>query len=153
MDSYEFLLIEAEKRNLIVKELPLRGNDGRIKGKRIAINQTLTTPEKLCTLEEEIAHFDLNAGVILDQWQTSNRKQEHKARMLAVTRRVGLWDIVGALRKGYHSLAEIAEYMGITEGFLAAAIDGYRKKYGLYVRVGNDTLLLEPTVALLSQIQ
>jgi len=152
LDSYESLLIEAEKRNLIVKELPLMGNDGRIKGKRIAIKQTLTTSEKLCTLEEEIAHFDLNAGIMLDQSQTTNRKQERKARMLAITRRVGLWDIVCALRKGYHSLAEIAEYMGVTEEFLAAAVDGYRKKYGLYVGIGNDTLLLEPTVALLSQI-
>lgn len=153
MDSYEYLLIEAENRGLIVKELPLRGDNGRIKGRRVAIQNSLTTTEKACTLEEEIAHFDVNTGVILDQAYADNRRQEHKARMLAITRRVGLWNLADALRNGYHTLSEIAEHMDITEEFLIAAIEGYRQKYGLYVCIGDDTLVLEPTVALLSQAQ
>lgn len=35
--TYEELLIEADSEGLIVREKPLAGSDGRIKGKRIAI--------------------------------------------------------------------------------------------------------------------
>ena len=34
--TYEELLIEADSEGLIVREKPLAGSDGRIKGKRIA---------------------------------------------------------------------------------------------------------------------
>ena len=41
----------------------------------------------------------------------------------------------------------------MTEEFLCAAIEGYRQKYGQYVRVSEDVLLLEPTVGLLSMME
>ena len=53
--DYETLLIEAEGRDLIVKEKPLQGSQGRIKGNRIAIKGSMTATEKACILEEEIA--------------------------------------------------------------------------------------------------
>lgn len=51
--TYEALLMEADSRNLIVKEKPLRAHAGRIKGNRIAIKMDMTTTEKSCVL----AHY------------------------------------------------------------------------------------------------
>ena len=125
--DYETLLIEAEGRDLIVKEKPLQGSKGRIKGKRIAIKDSMTATEKACILEEEIAHFDLTVGRIIDQSSAGNRKQEQKARMLAITRRVGLNRLADALRQGYRSRTDIADYLDVTEEFLDAAIEGSRQ--------------------------
>lgn len=153
MDSYEALLIEAENHDYIVKEAPLHGSyKGRIKGKRIAIEQTLTSTEKACILAEELAHGEITVGNILDQSQVDNRRQEQKTRTLAVIRRVQLRCLAEALRKGCRSTFEIAKYMDVTEEFLIDAIAVFRRKYGLYAQVDDDILLLEPTVALLSQI-
>ncbi len=103
-----------------------------------------------CVLEEEIAHHDLTAGNIIYMESAQNRRQERKARMLAAHRRADLHMIAAALRRGLRSQEEIADYLGVTEEFLCMAIEGYRQKYGQYVRVGDDILLLEPTVGLLS---
>ena len=43
MNSYEILLSEASEYGLIVKEKPLKYNNGRIKGSRVAIRQDLST--------------------------------------------------------------------------------------------------------------
>ncbi len=64
--------------------------------------------------------------------------------------RADLRMIAAALRRGLRSQEEIADFLCVTEEFLCAAIEGYRQKYGQYVRVGDDILLLEPTVGLLS---
>lgn len=149
--NYEALLIEAEGRDLIVKEKPLQGSRGRIKGNRIAIRESMTTVEKACVLEEEIAHHDLTVGRIIDQSVVENRKQEHRARMLAYYRRCNPNVIADALRAGHRSLTDIAEHIEVTEEFLVDAIEGYRQKYGLAVQVGEDLLMLEP-VALLRKI-
>ena len=83
MNTYEYLLTEAENEKLIVKELPLRGYDGRIKGNRGAISQNLTDTQKTCVLAEELGHHYTPVGTILDQSDDGNRKQELKARLWA----------------------------------------------------------------------
>ena len=47
--TYEELLIEADSEGLIVREKPLVGSDGRIKGKRIAIRKNIPTLAKKAT--------------------------------------------------------------------------------------------------------
>ena len=106
-----------------------------------------------CVLEEEIAHHDLTDGNIIYIESVQNRRQERKARMLAAQRRADLHMIADALRRGGRTQAEIADYLGVTEDFLCAAIEGYRQKHGQYVRIGDDILLLEPTVGLLSMTE
>ncbi len=55
--TYDELLEEASNYELIVKEKPLQGNKGRIKGNIIAIKKDIpTTKEKACVLAEELAH-------------------------------------------------------------------------------------------------
>lgn len=44
--DYTDLLIEADSCSLITKEKPLRANDGRIKGNRIAIKKDLPITRK-----------------------------------------------------------------------------------------------------------
>lgn len=69
------------------------------------------------------------------------------------TCRADLRMIAEALRQGFRTQEEIADYLGVTEEFLCAAIEGYRQKHGQYVRIGDDILLLEPTVGLLSMTE
>lgn len=77
----------------------------------------------------------------------------HTSASAMDTRRADLHMIAEALRHGLRTQEEIADYLGVTEEFLCAAIEGYRQKHGQYVRVGEDVLLLEPTVGLLSMTE
>ena len=52
--DYTELLIEADTNNLITKDKPLRANNGRIKGNRIAIKKDLVTIQKKCIIMKQI---------------------------------------------------------------------------------------------------
>ncbi|WP_049753812.1 hypothetical protein [Alkaliphilus oremlandii] len=71
--TYEELLKETNSSGLIVKEKPLRGYNGRIKGNRIAIKKDLTNSAKLSTLSEEVVHHFTTVGNILDQSKIGNK--------------------------------------------------------------------------------
>lgn len=145
MDSYEFLLTEASDLGLIVKEKPLKYNNGRIKGNKVAIRQDIeTTVQKTCVLAEELGHHCTSVGDILDQTDEQNRKQEFRARMWAYNELVGLMGIVRAFHHGCHSTYEIAEYLEVTEEFLNDALDAYRDKYGVYTTVDNYIIYFIP---------
>ena len=80
--SYDELLLEADNTGLVVKEKNLPVSKGRIKGKRIAIRQSIPTlTEKACELAEEIGHYHTNTYDILDQETIINRKIERAGRM------------------------------------------------------------------------
>lgn len=72
---YDDLLQEAYEEGLIVKEYPLKYNDGRLQDNRIAIRQDIsTTTEKACILAEELGHYYTATGNILNQKDAGNRK-------------------------------------------------------------------------------
>lgn len=145
MDSYEFLLAEASDLGLIVKEKPLKYNNGRIKGNRIAIRQDIeTTAQKTCVLAEELGHYYTSVGNILDQTDEQNRKQEFRARMWAYNEMVGLMGIVRAFHHGCRSTYEVAEYLEVTEEFLNDALNAYRDKCGAYTTVDNYIIYFIP---------
>lgn len=145
MDSYEFLLAEASDLGLIVKEKPLKYNNGRIKGNRIAIRQDIeTTAQKTCVLAEELGHYYTSVGNILDQTDEQNRKQEFRARMWAYNEMVGLMGIVRAFHHGCRSTYEVAEYLEVTEEFLNDALNAYRDKCGVYTTVDNYIIYFIP---------
>ena len=51
--DYEALLAESDSVGLVVKEKPLKNNNGRVKGNKIAIRQDInTSAEKACVLAE-----------------------------------------------------------------------------------------------------
>lgn len=145
LNAYEKLLLEAESKGLVVKEKPLKYNDGRIKGNKIAIRQNINTQlEKSCVLAEELGHHYTSTGNILDQTRTENIKQELKARMWAYDRQIGLIGIIKAYKYGCRNLHEMAERLDVTEEFLKDALKSYRLKYGHYVIVDNYTVYFEP---------
>ena len=150
MTSYEALLDEAHKNGLVVKEKPLKYNNGRIKGKRIAIRKDIeTTTEKACVLAEELGHHYTAVGNILDQSSDYSRKQELKGRVMAYNKMVGLRGIVDAYNNHCQNANEAAEYLGVTTEFLNEAISCYRSKYGTYATLDNYVIFFEPNLGVL----
>ena len=150
--TYEELLIEADNNNLITKEKPLPVSKGRIKGNRIAIRKGMTEAEKKCVLAEELGHHYTAVGDILDQSSAENRKQELRGRILAYNKLVGLRGIINAYNHHCQSLAESAEYLGVTEEFLNDALIYYKGKYGIYTTIDNYAIIFEPTIAVMELI-
>lgn len=143
--NYEELLNEADNEGLIVRELPLTYNDGRIKGNRIAIRKSIsTTAEKSCVLAEELGHYYTSTGNILDQSVVENRKQEQRARLWAYRKMVTLEKIMNACEAGCRNRYELAEYLDVTEEFLQEALDKYHSIYGVAVQVGDYLMMFEP---------
>lgn len=147
--DYTELLMEADANNLITKEKPLRANKGRIKGNRIAIQNTLTETEKKCVLAEELGHHYTTTGDILNQSSIENRKQEQQARTWAYNKLIGLMGIVDSYKAGCHNAAEMAEHLNVTEEFLMEALERYRNKYGTYTAIDNYVIFFEPSLGVL----
>lgn len=145
--TYDELLIESDCESLFVKEKPLSDNDGRIKGRRIAIRKDIrSAKEKSCVLAEEMGHYYMNAGNILDQNDISNRKQEYRARLWGYNKKVGLAGLISAYEHGRRSYEEVAEHLDITEEYLDTVISCYRSKYGIRTTVDNYIIYFEPAL-------
>ena len=132
-----------------VKEKNIRGNDGRINGNRIAIRRGIPETQKACVLAEELGHHYTTVGNILNQELDANRKQELHARMWAYNRMIGLSGIVKCYKAGYKTLHDMAEYMSVTENFLAEALERYRQKYGECIHFDNYAIYFEPNLQVL----
>lgn len=145
--NYEELLFEADSAGLITKEKPLRANNGRIKGSRIAIRQSLTSIEKSCVLAEELGHHFTTFGDILNQDDIGNRKQELRARLWAYNKQIGLLGIIKCFEYGCRSLSEMAEYLEVDEIFLQNALELYRHKYGICTAFNNYIIYFEPNLS------
>lgn len=153
MNSYEILLSEASENGLVVKEKPLKYNNGRIKGSRVAIRQDLSTSvEKACVLAEELGHHYTTYGNILDQSDASNRKQELRARAWAYNKQIGLLGLIRAYEHGCRNRFEIAEYLEVTEEVLEECLVYYRNKYGVCTNVDNYVVYFIPNLVIMKRI-
>lgn len=151
--NYDALLDEAYQEGLIVKEKPLKYNNGRIKGNRIAIRQDIeTNTEKTCILAEELGHHYTSVGNILDMDDIRNRKQERQARLWGYNKLIGLTGIINAFRTGCQSRHEIAELLDVTEEYLQECIDCYRDKYGVYTELDNYVIYFIPNLAVMEKV-
>lgn len=143
--NYEQLLTAADQEGLLVKEHPLTGHDGLIRGSRIAIRKDIETQaEKSCVLAEEIGHYRTSSGNILDQNKEESRKQEYRARLYGYNLKIGLTGLISAYEAGCGNLCEMAEYLDATEEYLKEAIDCYKSKYGLCTSIDNYIIYFEP---------
>lgn len=143
--NYEQLLTAADQEGLLVKEHPLTGHDGLIRGSRIAIRKDIETQaEKSCVLAEEIGHYRTSSGNILDQNKVESRKQEYRARLYGYNLKIGLAGLIRAYEAGCGNLYEMAEYLDATEEYLEEAIDCYKSKYGLCTSIDNYIIYFEP---------
>ena len=146
---YEDLLIEADSQKLLVKEKPLKYNNGRIKGNRVAIRNNMSSIEKGCTLAEELGHHYTSSGDILNLNDTSNCKQEYTARLWAYNKLVGLAGIIKCFEQHCSNRNEMAEHLNVTEEFLDEAIECYTQKYSPYVKFDNYIIYFAPNLAVL----
>ena len=152
MNLYEILLDNAYNDGMLVKEKPLQGSDGRIKGNKIAIRKDMTIPEKTCALAEELGHHETSVGNILDMTSAANRKQEHQARLWAYNKQIGLIGLVRAFEHGCQNRFEIAEYLEVTEEFLEECIECYRNKYGICKRLDNYVVYFIPRLSMMKLV-
>lgn len=147
--NYDALLAESDSAGLVVKEKPLKYNNGRIKRGKVAIRKDIPTSiEKTCILAEELGHYYTSSGDILDQQDISNRKQERRARVWAYDLLIGLSGIVKAYKHGCSNLYEMADYLEVTEEFLRDALERYRQKYGIYTTIDHHIIYFEPHLAI-----
>lgn len=148
MTGYEELLTDADKENIIVTDqFDLSGT--RLKGLycdgTIALNRDMyIESEKTCVLAEELGHHYTTVGDIMDQTDTTNRKQERRARIWAYHKLLSLDDLIDSYKCGCHNRFEIAEHLNVTEEFMVDCLKYYKEKYGLYVRKDNYLIYFEP---------
>lgn len=147
--TYDELLILADTEGLITKEKPLKANDGRIAGNRIAIRKDIeTSAEKSCVLAEELGHYYTSSGNIIDQHNVSNRKQEYKARLKGYEIKIGLSGIIDCYKRGCQSIHDMAEFLEAPETYIRDVISCYQSKYGVYVTVDNYIIYFIPQLAI-----
>lgn len=144
--TYEQLALEVYQNDV---ELFEEFMPSRLKGlyadNIIWINKLIPScVEKTCVLAEELGHHHTSAGDILDQGNTSNRKQELKARIWAYEKLVPLHEIIQAHKLQISNRYELAEFLNVTEDFLKDALNWYKSKYGLYETIDNFTICFEP---------
>lgn len=147
--SYNKLLIEADKQNIIVKEINFKEHDGLCVGNVILIKESLSEKEKKCVLAEELGHFHKTVGNITDQTNMDNRKQELIARKWGYEKLVGLVDLINAYNSGIKNRFELAEFLDVTDDFLNDSIEYYKSKYGTHYEINNYTIYFEPSFGIL----
>lgn len=118
----------------------------------VVLNNKLSYTEKTCILAEELGHHHTTAGDIINLADTTNRKQEYKARLWAYNKLIGLNGILSAYQTGCKNTYEIAEYLDITEDFLQEALSCYRQKYGIYTKLDNYVIYFEPSIGVFELI-
>lgn len=154
MNFYEELQEEASEDGVDVCDYPFSSE--RIKGLycdgTIAINKDLTATQKACVLAEELGHHYTTVGNILDQSDPANRKQELHARLWGYNHLIGLQGIIRAYQRRCHSLADMAEYLEVSEWYLQEALEQYRRKYGSSVEIDNYIILFEPYLAVIEKL-
>lgn len=149
--NYDELISEAEQMGLIVKEKPLQSADGRILNNKIVIRDSLDELGKKCVLAEEIGHYLKNAGDILDQRNTSNSRQEDRARTWAYDMLIGLDGLVSAFEYGCQTKFDVAEYLDVTTAFLDDALKKYKERYGVVVKYKEYFIYFYPCLAVLKK--
>lgn len=146
MTAYDALIAEAAKHGIRVVEMRIEsGAKGLIKGNKIGISSAIgTLTEKTCVLAEEIGHYHLTVGDILDQSVISNRKQERRARSWGYARLITLSDLIRANLAGIRNRYELAEFLGVTEPYLEAALTRMQERFGIAVYHNDFLITFDP---------
>lgn len=153
LNTYEELLVEAEKEGLTVIEKNFKSKaKGLCKGYKVGIRKDLSISDKTCTLAEEMGHVKLTVGDILDLNNLENTKQEYKARLYSYNRLIGLKRLVDARLAGCENKHDTAEFLNVTEEFLNSALECYKSKYGVSTKVDNYTIFFEPNLLVYSDL-
>ncbi|AKL91440.1 uncharacterized protein DUF955 [Staphylococcus capitis] len=144
MSRYEQLL--AENEHIKIKDthsLP-DGYSGFYKDGIILIDKDLSETRKAEVLFEELAHHKLTYGNILDQSKNINRKFENYARRHGYEAALPLRIIVEAHHYGVSNLYELAEYVQLSETYVAEILKHYKNKYGIGTHYGDYSITFDP---------
>ena len=153
--NYEDLLDESASNGIyVIENAKFKSKaDGLINGNVIGLNKNIrSTRKRACILSEELGHYHTTVGDIICQSSVSERKQERRARIWAFEKMVGLRGIVTSYEHGCSTLYEMAEYLEVTETFLAEALKYYKSKYGICTSVDNYVIYFEPSIGVFERI-
>ncbi|NMK72257.1 ImmA/IrrE family metallo-endopeptidase [Staphylococcus capitis] len=144
MGLYEKMLIEHDY--IEVRETDVMPNDlhGLWLGDLILIKRNLSETRKAEVLYEELAHHKLTYGNILDQSKDINRKFENYARRHGYEAALPLHIIVAAYNYGVSNLYELAEYVQLSEAYVAEILKHYKNKYGIGTHYGDYSITFDP---------
>ncbi len=107
-------------------------------------NQIDTMSEKTCVLAEELGHYETTTGVILDQTNLHNEKQEEKARRWAVDQLIKPSDLIAASNSGVSSRSELSEYLDVTESFIELMLNHFLKVFGVQLAIDEYIVNFDP---------
>ncbi|MDU7035157.1 MAG: ImmA/IrrE family metallo-endopeptidase [Staphylococcus epidermidis] len=144
MSLYEDLVIK-NKHIPIDDRIALKGDfEGLYDNGVILIDKNLSETRKAEVLYEELAHHKLTYGNILDQSKFNNRKFENYARRYGYEAALPLRIIIEAHHYGVSNLYELAEYVQLSEEYIAEILKHYKNKYGIGTHYGNYAITFEP---------
>lgn len=103
---------------------------GRTYPKVILLNRYITSAERLAVLAEELGHHFASYGNIVAMREVTQRKQEAYGRAWAYEHLIPPGEIFTACLDGEGSIWELAERLGLPEGFIRDALEYYARKYG-----------------------
>lgn len=96
----------------------------------VYISEYESNVRKYEVLQEEIAHYETTVGDIVAGDTKDKRKQENKARSIAMERAVPLDDLIYCYFHDIWTPEDIADYCNVEVEYLYKAIENYKVKYG-----------------------
>ncbi|WP_369040738.1 ImmA/IrrE family metallo-endopeptidase [Staphylococcus epidermidis] len=144
MSHYEELLTKNEHIKIKDTHSLPNGYSGFYKDGVILIDKNLSERRKAEVLYEELAHHKLTYGNILDQSKFNNRKFENYARRYGYEAALPLRIIVEAHNYGVSNLYELAEYVQLSEEYIAEILKHYKNKYGIGTHYGEYLITFDP---------
>lgn len=151
--TYEEMQILHDDLNIVEMDLSeVSGLKGLYINGHIAIDAKMSDTEKACVLAEELGHHYTTYGNILDQSDTSNRKQELRARAWAYNKQIGLLGLIRAYEHGCRNRFEIAEHLEVTEEVLEECLIFYQSKYGECTNVDNYVVYFIPNLVIMKKL-
>ena len=144
MSHYEELLTKNEHIKIKDTHSLPNGYSGFYKDGVILIDKNLSERRKAEVLYEELAHHKLTYGNILDQSKFNNRKFENYARRHGYEAALPLRIIVEAHNYGVSNLYELAEYVQLSEEYIAEILKHYKNKYGTGTHYEEYLITFDP---------
>ena len=129
MYPYEALASKYPHINVLYKVMPAH-LPGLTINNDVYLSEHESNVRKYEVLQEEIAHYETTVGNIVAGDTRDKRKQENKARSIAMERAVKLDDLIYCYFHHIWTSEEIADYCNVEVKYLYKAIDNYRTKYG-----------------------
>ena len=129
MYPYEALASKYPHINVLYKVMPAH-LPGLTINNDVYLSEHESNVRKNEVLQAEIAHYETTFCNIVAGDTRDKRKQENKARSIAMERAVKLDDLIYCYFHHIWTSEEIADYCNVEVKYLYKAIDNYRTKYG-----------------------